>query len=33
MFNTRLKGLYKTLPEPQRAEFMPRWLQLELWLN
>lgn len=33
MFNTRLKGLYKTLPEAHRADFMPRWLELELWLN
>jgi 2-polyprenyl-3-methyl-5-hydroxy-6-metoxy-1,4-benzoquinol methylase len=33
MFNTRLKGVYKTLPEAQRAAFMPRWLELELWLN
>lgn len=33
MFNTHLKGVYKALPEDQREAFMPRWLQLELWLN
>ena len=33
MFNTALKGVYKTLPEAHRAEFMQRWLDVELWLN
>ncbi len=33
MFNTRLKGVYKTLPESQREAFMARWLELELWMN
>lgn len=32
-FNTHLKGVYKHVPEGQRADFMERWLALEEWLN
>ena len=32
-FNTGLKGTYKIIPESRRAEYMNRWLGLELWLN
>lgn len=32
-FNTHLKGVYRVVPEQARAEFMERWLDLELWLN
>jgi SAM-dependent methyltransferase len=27
-FNTHLKGIYRIVPEPARAEFMERWLEL-----
>lgn len=33
MFNTALKGVYKTLPKAAQEDFMERWLELELWLN
>jgi SAM-dependent methyltransferase len=32
-FNTGLKGVYKVIPEPDRPEYMQRWLDFELWLN
>lgn len=32
-FNSRLKDVAKSVPKPQREEFMTRWLALELWLN
>jgi len=32
-FNTGLKGTYKVIPATQKAEYMNRWLELELWLN
>ena len=32
MFNS-LKRIYHALPEAQREEFMPRWLEFELYLN
>lgn len=32
-FNTRLKGIYKHIPEAHRDTFMHRWLDEELWLN
>ncbi|MCU0515225.1 MAG: class I SAM-dependent methyltransferase [Anaerolineae bacterium] len=32
-FNTPLKGVYKHIPEAQRAAYMQRWLALEAWLN
>jgi hypothetical protein len=33
VFNSHLKGLYPAVPESARAEFMERWLELEVWLN
>jgi len=32
-FNTGLKGIYQIIPESRKAEYMNRWLGLELWLN
>ncbi|MBX3064377.1 MAG: class I SAM-dependent methyltransferase [Anaerolineae bacterium] len=32
-FNTRLKGLYKSIPEALRNDYMQHWLDFELWLN
>ncbi|MBL8155985.1 MAG: methyltransferase [Anaerolineae bacterium] len=32
-FNTHLKGVYKHIPEPDRPEYMRRWLEIELWLS
>lgn len=32
-FNTTLKGIYRGVPEPRRAEYMRRWVELEDWLN
>jgi SAM-dependent methyltransferase len=32
-FNTGLKGTYKVIPNSQRAQYMNKWLELELWLN
>lgn len=32
-FNTRLKGLYKSIPERLRNDYMQHWLDFELWLN
>ena len=32
-FNTRLKDVYRLVPEAARPEFMERWLDLELWLS
>jgi cyclopropane fatty-acyl-phospholipid synthase-like methyltransferase len=32
-FNTRLKGVYKHVPEAAREEYMRRWLAMETWLN
>ncbi|MEZ4668366.1 MAG: class I SAM-dependent methyltransferase [Anaerolineae bacterium] len=32
-FNTHLKGVYRHIPQPDRAEYMQRWLDMELWLN
>jgi len=32
-FNTGLKGTYKAIPNSQKAEYMNKWLEMELWLN
>jgi SAM-dependent methyltransferase len=32
-FNTGLKGTYKVVPHSKRAQYMNKWLELELWLN
>ncbi len=32
-FNTRLKELYKIIPENKKGEYMEKWLEFELWLN
>ncbi|MFN8527620.1 MAG: class I SAM-dependent methyltransferase [Anaerolineae bacterium] len=32
-FNTRLKGIYKLIPQEQRAEYMQHWYDFELWLS
>lgn len=33
MFNTSLKGIYRTIPEAHKPAYIERWLALELWLN
>jgi hypothetical protein len=33
IFNTDLKSVYRFVPPDHRAEFMVRWLDLELYLN
>lgn len=33
MFNTMLKGVYQHVPQEARADYLARWLELELWLN
>ena len=33
MFNTSLKGIYRTIPEAHKQAYVERWLEMEMWLN